>query len=69
MIGLYKTELVERNRPWKTFDDLEIATLTWVDWYNHRRLHSACQNVPPAEFELAYYRDRVSSEANKPSLS
>jgi transposase InsO family protein len=35
---------------------LELATLTWVHWYNHRRLHSACGNVPPAEFEARYYQ-------------
>jgi putative transposase len=55
VIGLYKTELVRRKGPWRTIDDLELATLEWVDWYNHRRLHTACGNVPPAEYETAYY--------------
>jgi putative transposase len=53
-IGLYKTELVRRAGPWRGIDDLELATLEWVDWYNHRRLHSACANVPPAEYEAAF---------------
>jgi putative transposase len=50
-IGLYKTELINPSRPWKTLDQVELATLEWVDWYNHRRLHSACGGVPPAEYE------------------
>ncbi|MGI8559124.1 MAG: IS3 family transposase [Solirubrobacteraceae bacterium] len=53
-IGLYKTELVRRQGPWKTLDQLELATLEWVDWYNHRRLHSSCERLSPAEFEQAY---------------
>jgi putative transposase len=53
-IGLYKTELVRRRGPWRGIDDLELATLEWVDWYNHRRLHSACDNRPPAEYEAAF---------------
>jgi putative transposase len=61
VIGLYKTEPFRPKGPWKTIDDLELATAEWVDWYNHRRLHSACDNVPPAEYETAYYRQ------NKPA--
>ena len=41
VIGLYKAELVERKGPWRGLDDLEYATLEWVDWFNHRRLFSA----------------------------
>jgi putative transposase len=52
--GLFKTELIRRGGPWRTVEDVELATLAWVDWYNHRRLHSACDNVPPAEFEARY---------------
>jgi len=50
-IGLYKTELINPQRPWKTLDEVEFATLEWVDWYNHARLHSACERLPPAEYE------------------
>ena len=53
-IGLYKTELIRRRGPWRGLDDVELATLEWVDWYNHRRLHGACDNLPPAEYEAAY---------------
>lgn len=56
VIGLYKTELVRKQGPWKTIDDLEIATLEWVDWYNHRRLHSSIGDVPPAEYERPLLR-------------
>jgi putative transposase len=56
-IGLYKTELIRRRGPWRGLDDVELATLEWVDWYNHRRLHGACGNIPPAEYEAAYTPD------------
>lgn len=54
-IGLYKTELIRRRGPWKGPDDVELATLEWVDWHNHRRLHSAYYDMPPAEYEQIYY--------------
>ena len=38
IIGLYKTEVIRKRGPWKTMDDVEYATLEWVDWFNHRRL-------------------------------
>jgi putative transposase len=50
-IGLFKTETIDRDGPWKTLADIELATLEWVDWYNHARLHSACAWRPPAELE------------------
>jgi putative transposase len=62
-IGLYKTELVRRRGPWRGIDDLELATLEWVDWYNQRRLHSACGNVPPAELEAAHLRTLTAHSA------
>jgi len=55
-IGLYKTELIRRHGPWRTLEDVELATLAYVDWYNHRRLHSQIGNLPPAELEATYYR-------------
>jgi putative transposase len=55
-IGLYKTECVRLDGPFKTVDELELATLSWVHWFNEHRLHSALGYVPPAEFERAYYR-------------
>jgi putative transposase len=54
--GLYKTELIHRQGPWRTLEHVELATSRWVDWWNRRRLHSACNMAPPAEFEQAYYR-------------
>ena len=53
-IGLYKAEKINRRGPWKTLADVELATLEWVDWYNHERLHSACDWRPPAEYEDLY---------------
>ena len=54
--GLYKTEVIRRRGPWRHIDDVEYATLEWVDWFNNRRLLEPIGNVPPAEFEQAYYR-------------
>ena len=58
-IGLYKTELVRRKGPWRGLDDLEFATLEWVDWFNNRRLFGAIGYVPPAEFEANSYSSLV----------
>jgi putative transposase len=54
--GLYKTELIKPMGPWRTADHVEIATLEWVDWFNHRRLYEHCGDIPPAELEANYYR-------------
>src|SRR5690606_7433865 len=55
VIGLYKTELVRRHGPWRNLDHIELATLEYVDWWNNRRLHCWCGNIPPAEYEAIYY--------------
>ena len=61
-IGLYKTELISRQGPWKTPEQVEFATLEWVDWFNHRRLLEPIGHVPPAELEEEYYRQATSRE-------
>ena len=45
--GLYKTEVIRSRGPWRNIEDVEFATLTWVDWFNHRRLLEPIDNVPP----------------------
>lgn len=50
MNGLYKTELIKPRAPWRGADGVEIATAEWVDWFNHRRLHSYNYDLPPVEF-------------------
>ena len=54
-IGLYKTELINKDGPWRSLADVELATAGYVDWFNHKRLHTAIGGVPPAEYEAAYY--------------
>jgi putative transposase len=54
--GLFKTEVIRSRGPWKGLEDVEYATLEWVDWFNNRRLLEPIGNVPPAEFEMKYYR-------------
>ena len=56
--GYYKSELIygpARTGPWKTVEDVELATLGWVHWHNTSRLHGYLNDVPPAEFEAAFY--------------
>jgi transposase InsO family protein len=53
--GLYKAEVIHRRGPWRSFEAVEIATLEWVDWFNHRRLLEPIGNIPPAEAEDRYY--------------
>jgi putative transposase len=53
--GLYKAEVIHRRGPWRSFEAVEFATLTWVDWFNHRRLLEPIGNIPPAEAEERYY--------------
>jgi putative transposase len=52
--GLYKTELIKPRKPWRTIEEVELATAEWVDWFNHRRLHEYCGNIPPVDLETAY---------------
>ena len=56
VIGLYKTEVIHRRSPWRSLQAVELATLEWVDWFNHRRLLEPIGFVPPAEAETAFYR-------------
>jgi putative transposase len=56
--GLYKTECIhgpDAPRHWDDVDELELATLSWVHWFNEQRLHGHCGDVPPTEFEAAFY--------------
>lgn len=61
--GLYKTEVIHKNGPWQGLDDVEKATLTWVDWFNHRRLLRPIGDRPPAEYEMLYYQQHEPCEA------
>jgi transposase InsO family protein len=58
--GLYKAEVIRPNGPWRSIDEVEFATLEWVDWFNHRRLLGPIGHVPPAEFEAMYARNNRS---------
>jgi putative transposase len=58
-IGLFKSELIKPRGPWRSVERVEIATLEYVGWFNHRRLHSAAGDIPLAELEAAHYRQRT----------
>ncbi len=69
--GLYKTELIRCRGPWRSLEDVEFATMEWVDWYNHHRLHSWCGDIPPVEHEALYYRQNTDTDtpaSAEPSL-
>ena len=53
--GLFKAEVIHRRGPWRNFEAVEYATLTWVDWFNTRRLLEPIGNIPPAQAEANYY--------------
>ncbi len=59
--GLYKAEVIRRNGPWRGIDEVEFATLEWVDWFNNRRLFGPIGNIPPAEFEAMYDQQQGAS--------
>jgi len=61
--GLYKAELINRHGPWRSADEVELATARWVHFWNDVRLHSACGDIPSAEFEQAYHSRLATNEA------
>ncbi len=61
IIGLYKTEVIAPQGPWRDLQAIEYATLQWVDWFNRQRLLSSIGYLPPAEFEQAYHERRTES--------
>ena len=64
LIGLYKAELVRPEGPWRGLDELELATLNWVHWFNTTRLHSSLGYVPPTEFEAQF--DTTNNDLQQP---
>jgi len=61
--GLYKTEVIRKRGPWRSLEQVELATAEWVDWWNHRRLHGAIGDLPPAEFEAHYHQQHAATPA------
>ena len=55
--------LTRQQGPWRTVDDVELATLGWVTWFNNERLHSTLNDIPPVKFEAAHLR---TTETNQP---
>jgi putative transposase len=63
--SLYKAELIRNKGPWRGLDDVEFATLEYVDWFNHRRVHHEIGKIPPAELEATHYR-HATQETKEP---
>jgi putative transposase len=62
--ALYKAEVIHRQgASWRSLEHLELATAEWVEWWNHKRLHSAVGNIPPADFETRYYHQHAPTAA------
>jgi putative transposase len=57
-IGLFKTELIWPQGPWRNADHVELSTLPYVDWFNNTRLHTEIGDIPPAELEANHYRQQ-----------
>jgi putative transposase len=66
IIGLFKTEVIHLKGPWRHLEAVEFATLTWVDWFNTRRLLEPIGYVPPAEYETAYYAELDAESTSEP---
>jgi putative transposase len=67
LIGLYNTECTRRDGPWRSVEDLELATLSWVHWFIITRLHSALDHRPPVEVEQDYYRSITAEQQPLPA--
>jgi len=67
--GLYKTEVIRRNGPWRNIEQVEFATLEWVDWWNNRRLLSSIGDIPPVELEAKYYAGREEAPVMEAGLN
>lgn len=67
-IGLYKTEMVWPEGPWRDVDHLELATADHVWWFNNRRIHSGIDYDTPIEHEQKYYREQHPGEQIAPGL-
>jgi putative transposase len=65
VIGLFKTEVIRQDGPWRSLDDVEYATLEWVAWFNTQRLLEPLGYLPPAEYEEVFYR----RQATQPELA
>ena len=64
--SFYKAELIRspaRHGPWRTVEDVEHATVGWVHWHNHQRLHGYLDDLPPAEFEGRFYATQQGTQA------
>ena len=63
IFGLFKAEVIHPNGPWRSLEEVEFATLEWVDWFNNQRLLEPIGDIPPAEFEAMYYERHESPTA------
>ncbi len=68
IFGLFKTEVIRKNGPWRNIEEVEFATLEWVDWFNNKRLLEPIGDIPPAEFEAMYY-ERQGAQAMEAGLN
>ena len=62
IIGLYKTKVIRRRGPWRLLEKVELATLEWVEWFNHRRLFEPIGALTPVEKEEIYYQSQESAK-------
>ncbi|MBB6479870.1 transposase InsO family protein [Spirochaeta isovalerica] len=58
--GLYKAEVIHKDGPWRSIEQVELATLDWVDWFINRRIMEPLGYLSPKEFEMMYYEQEES---------
>lgn len=61
--GLYRAEVIRKRGPWRSLEQVELATAEWVNWWNHSRLHRAIGDIPPVGFEALYHHQRAADAA------
>ncbi|MGH3247910.1 MAG: integrase core domain-containing protein [Trebonia sp.] len=67
MNSLYNRELIDFEKGWEGVDDVMIATMEWVSWYNEERIHSYCSDMPPKRFEELYCKSLESGNLTNSS--
>ena len=67
--GLYKTEVIKRLGPWRSREQLELATLRWVHWFNNIRLLEPIGHIPPAEKEAKYWNTQAIKRASVEAIT
>lgn len=59
IVGLYRTEEIRPKGPWRSIEDVEFTTASWVEWFNNLRVFMPIGDIPPADLETMYYQEQT----------